>query len=270
MAAQSAPGGGFRGGRGFGGRAGGLQAAATYLGISTTDLFTDIRSGKSLAQIANSTSGKSASGLIDAMVAAQEQQISAAVKSGRLTQAQADQLTANVKSRVTAMVNGTGFGGPPGGGNGFGFGQGGGGGGQAPSQGSSPSQPGQRLEAGSARATVPARADPLRSAARSPRAGQAAHRREADSVRPSRKAEMARYAEEHYGIDSWKLVHPRVIVEHYTATTTFSSAWNTFANDTPDPELHELPGDCAHFIIDTDGTTTSSFRSPSCAGTRSA
>ncbi len=70
----------------------------------------------------------------------------------------------------------------------------------------------------------------------------------------TRKAEMARYAEEHYGIDSWKLVHPRVIVEHYTATTTFSSAWNTFANDTPDPELHELPGDCAHFIIDTDGT----------------
>ncbi len=138
---QGAPGGGFRGGRGFGGRAGGLQSAATYLGISTTDLFTDIRSGKSLAQIANSTSGKSASGLIDAMVAAQEQQISAAVKSGRLTQAQADQLTANVKSRVTSMVNGTGFGGPPGGGNGFGFGQGGGGGGQAPSQGSSPSQP---------------------------------------------------------------------------------------------------------------------------------
>ena len=70
----------------------------------------------------------------------------------------------------------------------------------------------------------------------------------------ARKAEMAKYAEIHYGIDSWKLVHPHVIVEHYTATTTFSSAWNTFAANTPDPELNELPGDCAHFIIDTDGT----------------
>jgi beta-N-acetylhexosaminidase len=70
----------------------------------------------------------------------------------------------------------------------------------------------------------------------------------------ARKAEMARYSETHYGIDSWKLVHPRVIVEHYTATTTFSSVWNTFAADTPDPELNELPGDCAHFVIDTDGT----------------
>ena len=70
----------------------------------------------------------------------------------------------------------------------------------------------------------------------------------------ARKAEMAKYSEIHYGIDSWRLVHPRVIVEHYTATTTFSSAWNTFAANTPDPELNELPGDCAHFIIDTDGT----------------
>jgi beta-N-acetylhexosaminidase len=45
-----------------------------------------------------------------------------------------------------------------------------------------------------------------------------------------------------------------VIVEHYTAGNSFSSAWNTFAANNPDPELHELPGDCAHFIIDTDGT----------------
>ncbi|HEX3806975.1 MAG TPA: peptidoglycan recognition family protein, partial [Gaiellaceae bacterium] len=70
----------------------------------------------------------------------------------------------------------------------------------------------------------------------------------------ARKAEMARYSETHYGIDSWKLVHPRVIVEHYTATTTYSSVWNTFSADTPDPELNELPGDCAHFVIDRDGT----------------
>ena len=68
-----------------------------------------------------------------------------------------------------------------------------------------------------------------------------------------RKAETAQYAKRHYGIDSYVL-HPKVIVEHYTATTTFSSAWNTFAADAPDPELGELPGTCAHFIVDRDGT----------------
>jgi beta-N-acetylhexosaminidase len=69
-----------------------------------------------------------------------------------------------------------------------------------------------------------------------------------------RKAETAQYAARHYGLHTWRLTHPRVIVEHYTASTTFSSAWNTFANDAPDVELHELPGTCAHFIVDTDGT----------------
>jgi len=53
---------------------------------------------------------------------------------------------------------------------------------------------------------------------------------------PKRRAEMAAYAAKHYGIHSWRL-HPRVIVEHYTGSNGFASAWNTFAADTPDPEL---------------------------------
>jgi beta-N-acetylhexosaminidase len=68
-----------------------------------------------------------------------------------------------------------------------------------------------------------------------------------------RKAEMAQYAERHYGIHSYVL-HPKVIVEHVTATDSFSSAWNTFASDVPDVELHELPQVCSHFIVDRDGT----------------
>jgi N-acetyl-anhydromuramyl-L-alanine amidase AmpD len=64
---------------------------------------------------------------------------------------------------------------------------------------------------------------------------------------------MAAYAEKHYGIHSWRL-HPKVIVEHYTGTNSFSSAWNEFAANTPDPELGELPGTCAHFIVDRNGT----------------
>jgi beta-N-acetylhexosaminidase len=64
---------------------------------------------------------------------------------------------------------------------------------------------------------------------------------------------MAAYSEKHYGIHSWRL-HPKVIVEHYTASNSFAAAWNTFAANTPDPELGELPGTCAHFIVDRDGT----------------
>jgi N-acetylmuramoyl-L-alanine amidase len=69
-----------------------------------------------------------------------------------------------------------------------------------------------------------------------------------------RLAETAAYSLRHYGLDTWRLRHPHVIVEHYTASTTMMSAWSLFAQDVPDTELHELPGTCAHFIIDTDGT----------------
>ncbi|HET8893608.1 MAG TPA: peptidoglycan recognition family protein [Gaiellaceae bacterium] len=68
-----------------------------------------------------------------------------------------------------------------------------------------------------------------------------------------RKLEMADYAQRHYGIRTWRL-NPKVIVEHVTATPSFSSAFNTFSHDAPDAELHQLPGTCAHFIVDRDGT----------------
>jgi beta-N-acetylhexosaminidase len=68
------------------------------------------------------------------------------------------------------------------------------------------------------------------------------------------RAEMARYALKHYGVNSWRLTDPHVIVEHYTANESFPATWNAFASDTADPELHELPGTCAHFVIDRDGT----------------
>ena len=69
-----------------------------------------------------------------------------------------------------------------------------------------------------------------------------------------RKTEMAAYAKRHYGISSWRLKRPRVIVEHSTASTSFSSTYNAFAADVADAELHQLPGVCAHFVIDSDGT----------------
>jgi beta-N-acetylhexosaminidase len=70
---------------------------------------------------------------------------------------------------------------------------------------------------------------------------------------PKRKAEMRRYAQRHYGLDRYALVHPHVIVEHFTGTTSYRSTYETFAADVPDVELHELPGVCAHFVIDRNG-----------------
>jgi hypothetical protein len=69
-----------------------------------------------------------------------------------------------------------------------------------------------------------------------------------------RRAQMRAYARRHYGLDTERLERPRVIVQHFTASDTFSSAFNTFAANRSDPELRELPGVCAHFIVDKDGT----------------
>jgi N-acetylmuramoyl-L-alanine amidase len=69
-----------------------------------------------------------------------------------------------------------------------------------------------------------------------------------------RRAEMAAYAKRHYGIETWRLEHPHVIVEHYTASDSFAPTYSAFARDRPDVELGELPGPCAHFVIDRDGT----------------
>jgi N-acetylmuramoyl-L-alanine amidase len=69
----------------------------------------------------------------------------------------------------------------------------------------------------------------------------------------ARIAETRAYAVRHYGLHRARLIAPKVIVEHLTANTSFGATFNTFASDAPDPELHETPGTCAHFVIDTRG-----------------
>jgi beta-N-acetylhexosaminidase len=69
-----------------------------------------------------------------------------------------------------------------------------------------------------------------------------------------RKADMRAYARRHYGLDEHRLLDPKVIVQHYTVTDTFLPVFNTFAPNRPDVELHELPGICAHYVVDRDGT----------------
>ena len=51
-----------------------------------------------------------------------------------------------------------------------------------------------------------------------------------------------------------RLIDPRVIMIHFTDSPDFSSTYNTLAADVADPEFHELPRTCAHFVIDRSGT----------------
>ena len=70
---------------------------------------------------------------------------------------------------------------------------------------------------------------------------------------PKRKRQMAAYSERHYGEHTWRLRHPRVIVEHWAESGSAAAVFNTFAPDQPDPELHELPNTCAHFVVSGSG-----------------
>jgi murein peptide amidase A len=68
-----------------------------------------------------------------------------------------------------------------------------------------------------------------------------------------RKRQMRAYARRHYGIDDHRLRDPRVVVLHLSVSDTAESVIQTFARNQPDPELGELPGLCAHYVVDPDG-----------------
>jgi hypothetical protein len=103
------PGYGFGGGRPRGDRlgpGGDLRTASTYLGVSVQTLLSDLRSGRTLAQVADSTAGKTSAGLVAALVAAERSRIEQDVSAGRLTRAQADGIESGLRTRIEARVNG--------------------------------------------------------------------------------------------------------------------------------------------------------------------
>jgi hypothetical protein len=85
---------------------GGLDAAATYLGLTDAQLRTQLESGKSLADVAKAQN-KSVDGLVQAIVDAAKKKLDAAVAAGRLTQSRADSILAELKSHAADFVNGT-------------------------------------------------------------------------------------------------------------------------------------------------------------------
>jgi polyhydroxyalkanoate synthesis regulator phasin len=86
-------------------------AVASYLGLSESELRTQLEAGKTLAQIANAQ-GKSVSGLKDAIYAEARSNLDQAVTDGKLTASQEQTMLADLKSHLDDIVNRTG---PPGG-----------------------------------------------------------------------------------------------------------------------------------------------------------
>ena len=81
------------------------KAASAYLGTDLKTLTTELRAGKSLADIAKATPGKSAQGLIDALTAAANVRVDQAVAAHTLTADQATTLKQRVVAEITASVN---------------------------------------------------------------------------------------------------------------------------------------------------------------------
>ncbi len=91
---------------------GGHGVAAQYLGISAATLRSELQSGKSLAQIASSTPGKSVEGLKAAIVSAAKTRLENAASSGLITSQQEQERLSNLSSRVEALLQRTGLGRP--------------------------------------------------------------------------------------------------------------------------------------------------------------
>ena len=104
-----------------------LDAAAEYLGVTDEELREALRSGKSLAEIAEEK-GKSVEGLKDALLADAEARLDEAVEQEKLTREQADRILERLREGIDHLVEvdgenrfrfdfrgpgGPGFDGPP-------------------------------------------------------------------------------------------------------------------------------------------------------------
>jgi hypothetical protein len=104
--------GGPAGPGGFGGRFiippfggfGDMPAAASYLGLTDAQLFQQLKSGKSLAQIATAK-GKTASGLEQAMTKAMKTRLDRLVANKTITSAQEQKILSRFSAIVSTVVN---------------------------------------------------------------------------------------------------------------------------------------------------------------------
>jgi hypothetical protein len=88
-----------------GGTADSLAAAAGAIGISTSELVSALRDGRTIAEVTEAHEVPVAE-VVDAVVAAEQDRLDALVADGRLTREQADALSADLEERATDLVNG--------------------------------------------------------------------------------------------------------------------------------------------------------------------
>ena len=81
-----------------------LKTAASFLGISVTELGNELKSGKTLAEV-TTAKGKKPADLITALTNAAKTNLDAAVAAGWITQKQADAVLEGVTKAVTELVN---------------------------------------------------------------------------------------------------------------------------------------------------------------------
>lgn len=84
---------------------GGLDAAATYLGLTEDQLRSELDNGKSLADVAKAH-GKTVDGLVQALVADSKKHLDEAVADGHLTKAEETQMLSRLEQGIRDMVNG--------------------------------------------------------------------------------------------------------------------------------------------------------------------
>jgi hypothetical protein len=83
-----------------------LSTAATFLGMSVSDVESALQSGKTLADLAQSK-GKSVSDLVNALLEPAKTDLDQAAQSGKITSAQEQTIVNNLTTRLTNLVNGT-------------------------------------------------------------------------------------------------------------------------------------------------------------------
>jgi polyhydroxyalkanoate synthesis regulator phasin len=81
-----------------------LSAAADYLGLTEAELRTKLNAGRTLADIAKAR-GKSVDGLKQAILDEAEKKLDQLVEDGELTQAEADEMLARMKSHIDELVD---------------------------------------------------------------------------------------------------------------------------------------------------------------------
>lgn len=84
-----------------------LAVAAAYLGVPRPRLRSELQSGRTLAEIADATSRRSAAALLDLLITAREHQITAGASASGASTATQQARLARLRARLTAEVYGS-------------------------------------------------------------------------------------------------------------------------------------------------------------------